>query len=201
MTVPSPRKPGPLRGFWLLSVAVALASLAVGSTIVRAELQLDRVELWLDEGLEAPRARADEALASWGEAWLDTWLRRQGQSPDQAEALRSCMKDWIYALDQVSVSANVVRFGAIEQARGAAERCVAEQVEGHHARAFVHQLQRRWASFLEQRGEAAPQLGGGPPGERRGDHGKGDQGKGKGKPDPNAPGHKRGPPPGKAAPR
>ncbi len=206
MTSPSP-SPDPriLRGFWLISAAVALAAAVVGATLARANLQLDRIESTIDEAAQQTSLRVQEAMASWTEAWLDTWLRDHEQPASNGEPLAACLEAHLQALDQVSVSANIVRFGAIEQARKDAEVCAAEVIDKPLALDFVRQLQLRWGAFLEQRGDSVPRFS---EGERRGPGGAGGApgaggrpGAGRGGPPPGPRGGEhRGPPPGGVSP-
>ncbi len=138
---------------------MGLAVVVVGSSLVRADLQLDRVQAFVDDEREqSARARADAALAAWGDAWLDTWLRSRELPTDHSEELRGCVEDYLYLLDRISVSNNEVRFETIERGRNRAEACVGERVGPKHGRAFVPELQRRWSRFLEQRGDAVPRF-------------------------------------------
>jgi hypothetical protein len=194
-----------LRGFWLLSAAVGLAAVVLAATIARAGMQIDRIEATIDTAAQTRSARVDEALSSWGVAWLDTWLRERELLEADRAALGVCLEVYLRDLDRVSVSGNVVRFGHIEKARKGAVSCVAEVLGPHHAQDFVAQLQQRWGDFLEQRGETAPRLteggrrgqpgggpGGGPGASRGGPPGGGPPGGG---PGGGPGGERRGPPP------
>ncbi len=140
-----------LRGFWLLGAAVGLAVLAMGAALVRSELQLGHIEAFVAlEDRSSTGSRAAEALDSWGRPWLETWLRDRGREPALADKLEACMKDFVYQLDELSVSTNVVRFEPIEEARLAATRCAAQQLGPDDAGLFVEQLQERWGEHLEQ---------------------------------------------------
>jgi hypothetical protein len=148
-----------LRGFWLLCGSVGLAVMVMGATIARAELQLRWVGSRIDAATaEATHPRADEAMDTWVPAWVDTWLREQGQPSRAADALLPCAQGYLEALDEVSVTANVVRFGPIEQARTQATRCAAPALGQQAAPAFVVQLNLRWGAYLERRGDTAPRL-------------------------------------------
>jgi len=149
-----------LRGFWLLGGAVGLAVVAMGATLVKAELQLARVEDFLDREQDSTAyARADAALAEWGAPWLDTWLRRRGLPAEASSELRRCMEDYVHVLDDVSLGTNIVRFDSIDGARIAADRCVDERLGPGHGDPFVGELQQRWGVFLETRGDTAPRFG------------------------------------------
>ncbi len=145
-----------LRGFWLLSAAVGVAVLMVGATLARAAFQLGRVETFLErDGASSQSVRADEALAEWGDAWLDTWLRRRGLPADASSGLRICMVDYVYVLDEVSMGANQVRFDQTENGRQVAGSCVSAQLGHGYGDTFVDELQQRWGVFLESRTTAA----------------------------------------------
>lgn len=167
MTPPTPSAgPPSLRGFWLLSGAVGLATVVLAATIARAGLELDRIEVTAEAAAQASSPRVEEALATWGEAWLDTWLRERSLIDADSAALAVCMEVYLRDLDGVSVSGNVVRFGKIEKARKYALGCAAESLDQRQAQDFVAGLQRRWGVFLEQRGDTAPRITAGPGGDR-----------------------------------
>jgi len=138
---------------------VGLGVVAIGAALAQAELKLDRI----DEFVQSDRARtarwrADEAIDGWGAAWVDSWLRAQGLDGGAQPELLVCVERYLYALDEVSVQGNVVRFEPIEDARRGAERCVAAAIGVRQAGPFVKDLQQRWGRYLESRGEVAPQL-------------------------------------------
>lgn len=154
---PRPPMSSRLRGFWLLSAAVGLAVLAAAATLVKAELQLRWLEAFVEQdGASSARARADQALDQWGHAWLDTWLRDRNLAPGAAAGLVPCVQDLLYALDEVSVSVNVVRFEVLQGGRVAAETCAADFMDPEQAQAFARALELRWGTFLEQRSDRSP---------------------------------------------